>query len=176
MTLSATNSSQMEPKQCSGSIPSSKNFTGRAGATAGDKPVKKIYESKDRGGGQTTEHDVTALQPRHISTVYSLHIPPWNRPLVLRIQNNPPALSLCLYLCCDLSAALLCLRVYVCVWMRPLLSRPACPATRVLALHLLQCFTKHAWLGKVHSQPSNGLMSPWEDYNRHISPEREAHI
>lgn len=50
--------------------------TARAGGGALDKPVKEIYESKDRGGGQAGEHDVTALPPHHISTVYSLHIPP----------------------------------------------------------------------------------------------------
>lgn len=40
------------------------------------KEYREIYESEDRGGGQAAEPDVTALPPHHISTVYSLHIPP----------------------------------------------------------------------------------------------------
>lgn len=96
----------------------------RAGGIAWDKPVKEIYESKDRGGGHAGEHDVTALPPQHISTVYSLHIPPWNRSLVLRIRSPPPArplISASLYL--SLSPSLLwpecCVCLCVCVWMRP---------------------------------------------------------
>lgn len=161
-----------------GLIPCTKKCTARAGGNIWDKPVKEIYKSKDRGGGQAGERDVTALAPHHISTVYSLHIPPWNRSLLLRVWSSPSAQPSHLFLPSQppvsISAISWVLHVCKCV-NEASLSWPLYPVSHVLAPHLLRCFTKHAWLGKVHSQPSNALMSPWEDYYRHISPEREVH-
>lgn len=57
-------------------MPGPNKCTDGAGCNIRDKPVKEIYKSKDSGGGQGEERDATALLSCHISTVYSLHIPP----------------------------------------------------------------------------------------------------
>lgn len=60
-----------------GSIRSPKWYTARARGAVWNKPMNEIYESKDRGGGQAGEHDVTALPTLHISRLqcilYTFH-------------------------------------------------------------------------------------------------------